>query len=107
MTDTTISTKKDTSGGLHVADGGSGYCNFYIAKGCTWTVTGDSTLTNLYNAGTIVDNDGKTVTIKGTDGTVYVKGDSEYTITVSSYSTKADMSGMTDASAWKDYEKSK
>ena len=91
----------------NAGDGGSGYCNFYIAKGCTWTVTGDSTLTNLYNAGTIVDNDGKTVTIKGTDGTVYVKGDSEYTITVSSYSTKADMSGMTDASAWKDYEKSK
>lgn len=91
----------------NAGDGGSGYCNFYIAKGCTWTVTGDSTLTNLYNAGTIVDNDGKTVTIKGTDGIVYVKGDSEYTITVSSYSTKADMSGMTDASAWKDYEKSK
>lgn len=91
----------------NAGDGGSGYCNFYIAKGCTWTVTGDSTLTNLYNAGIIVDNDGKTVTIKGTDGTVYVKGDSEYTITVSSYSTKADMSGMTDASAWKDYEKSK
>ena len=83
--------------------GGSGYCNFYIAKGCTWTVTGNSTLTNLYNAGTIVDNDGKTVTIKGTDGTVYVKGDSEYTITVSKYSTKADMSGMTDATEWKDY----
>lgn len=91
----------------NAGDGGSGYCNFYIAKGCTWTVTGDSTLTNLYNAGIVVDNDGKTVTIKGTDGTVYVKGDSEYTITVSSYSTKADMSGMTDASAWKDYEKSK
>lgn len=91
----------------NAGDGGSGYCNFYIAKGCTWTVTGDSTLTNLYNAGTIVDNNGKTVTIKGTDGKVYVKGDSEYTITVSSYSTKADMSGMTDASAWKDYETEK
>ena len=91
----------------NAGNGGSGYCNFYIAKGCTWTVTGDSTLTNLYNAGTIVDNDGKTVTIKGTDGTVYVKGDSEYTITVSSYSTKADMSGMTDASSWTDYEKEK
>ena len=91
----------------NAGNGGSGYCNFYIAKGCTWTVTGDSTLTKLYNAGTIVDNDGKTVTIKGTDGTVYVKGDSEYTITVSSYSTKADMSGMTDASSWTDYEKEK
>ena len=88
-------------------DGGSGYCNFYIEKGSTWTVTGDSTLTNLYNAGTIVDNDGKTVTIKGTDGTVYVKGDSEYMITVSSYSTKADMSGMTEANSWTDYETEK
>lgn len=91
----------------NAGNGGSGYCNFYIAKGCTWTVTGDSTLTNLYNAGTVVDNDGKTVTIKGTDGTVYVKGDSEYTITVSSYSTKADMSGMTEATEWKDYETEK
>lgn len=91
----------------NAGNGGSGYCNFYIAKGCTWTVTGDSTLTNLYNVGTIVDNDGKTVTIKGTNGTVYVKGDSEYTITVSSYSTKADMSGMTESTAWTDYEKDK
>lgn len=91
----------------NAGNGGSGYCNFYIEKGCTWTVTGDSTLTNLYNAGTIVDEDGKTVTIKGTDGTVYVKGDSEYTITVSSYSTKVGMSGMTDATAWTDYEVSK
>lgn len=79
----------------NAGNGGSGYCNFYIEKGSTWTVTGDSTLTNLYNAGTIVDNNGKTVTIKGTDGTVYVKGNSKYTITVSSYSTKVDMSGMT------------
>ncbi len=91
----------------NAGNGGSGYCNFYIAKGCTWTVTGDSTLTKLYNAGTIVDTDGKTVTIKGTDGTVYVKGDSDYTITVSSYSTKADMSGMTESTAWTDYEVSK
>ena len=60
------------------------YCNFYIAKGCTWTVT-----------------------IKGTDGTVYVQGNSEYTITVSSYSTKADMSGATESTAWKDYKVSK
>lgn len=91
----------------NAGDGGSGYCNFYIAKGCTWTVTGDSTLTKLYNAGTIVDTEGKTVTIKGTDGTVYVQGNSEYTITVSSYSTKADMSGVTESTAWKDYEVSK
>ena len=91
----------------NAGNGGDGYCNFYIAKGSTWTVTGDSTLTKLYNAGTIVDNDGKAVTIKGTDGTVYVKGESKYTVTVSSYSTKADLSGMTKNTAWKDYEVSK
>ena len=38
---------------------------------------------------------GKTVTIQGTDGTVYVQGDSEYTITTGSYSDTADMSGAT------------
>lgn len=91
----------------NAGDGGDGYCNLYIDEGCTWTVTGDSTLTNLYNAGTIQDADGNTVTVKGTDGTVYVKGESEYTITVSSYSEKADMSGMTDAASWSDYEASK
>ena len=88
----------------NAGSGGNGYCNFYIEKGSTWTVTGNSTLTNLYNAGTIVDKDGKKVTIKGTDGTIYVKGDSAYAVTVSSYSTKADMSGMTESTVWKDYK---
>ena len=46
-------------------------------------------------APTIVDSNGKTVTIQGTDGTVYVQGDSEYTITTGSYSDTADMSGAT------------
>lgn len=52
-------------------DGGDGYCNFYIGEDCTWTVTGDSTLSRLFNAGNIVDKNGETVTVKGTDGTVY------------------------------------
>ncbi len=91
----------------NAGNGGDGYCNFYIEEGCTWTITGNSTLTKLYNAGSIVDSSGKTVTIKGTDGTVYVKGSSKYTITVSSYSTNVDLSGMTEASAWTDYETEK
>ncbi len=37
----------------------------------------------------------KTVIIRGTDGTVYVQGDSKYTITTGSYSDTADMSGAT------------
>ena len=88
----------------NAGDGGDGYCNMYIEKGSTWTVTGDSTLTSLQNAGTIVDESGKTVTIKGTDGTVYVKGDSEHTVTVGSYKNSADVSGASKTSSWSDYK---
>ena len=88
----------------NAGDGGDGYCNMYIEKGSTWTVTGDSTLTSLQNAGTIEDESGKTVTIKGTDGTVYVEGDSEYTVTVGSYKNSADVSGASKTSSWSDYK---
>lgn len=71
----------------NAGNGGNGYCNLYIDKTSKWVVTADSTLTNLYNAGTIVDASGNTVTIKGTDGTVYIKGTSSVTVTVGSYST--------------------
>ena len=64
--------------------GGDGCCNLYIGEDATWIVTGDSTVSALHCAGTIEDNEGKTVTVKGTDGTVYVKGDGSYTITVTS-----------------------
>ena len=87
-----------------VGDGGDGYCNLYIEKGSKWIVTGDSTLSTLENAGTIRDTDGKTVTIKGTDGTVYVKGDSQYAITVDSYKTTADTSKASSTTSWSDYE---
>ena len=79
----------------YAGEGGEGYCNVYISADSTWTVTGDSTVSSLENEGTIVDSNGKTVTIQGTDGTVYVQGDSEYTITTGFYSDTADMSGAT------------
>ena len=40
----------------------------------------------------------------GTDGTVYVEGTSEYTITVVSYEETADLSGASETAAWADYE---
>lgn len=79
----------------YAGEGGEGCCNVYVSADSTWTVTGDSTVSSLENEGTIVDSNGKTVTIQGTDGTVYVQGDSEYTITTGSYSDTADMSGAT------------
>ena len=85
-------------------NGGDGYCNVYVSDDSTWTVTGDSTVSTLSNAGTIVDDSGKTVTIKGTDGTVYVEGDSNHTITVDKYEDTADTSGSDTIAPWSDYE---
>ena len=82
---------------------GSGYCSLYIDETSAWTVTADSTLTNLYCAGTITDADGNAVTIVGTDGTTYVEGTSQYTITVDSYSDSADMSGAHEADSWESW----
>lgn len=85
-------------------NGGDGYCNVYVNDDSTWTVTGDSTVSTLSNAGTIVDDSGKTVTIKGTDGTVYAEGDSDYTITVDKYEETADTSDSETIASWSDYE---
>ena len=70
----------------NAGNGGDGSANVTIDKTSTWTVTGDSRVSKLVCSGTIVDNQGKNVTIKKSDGTVIKKGSSCYTITVDSYS---------------------
>lgn len=87
----------------HAGNGGNGYCNVYIDADSNWTVTGDSRVSNLFCEGTILDADGNTVSIVGTDGTVYVEGNSQYTITVDSYSNTADFSGVSTLDCWDDY----
>ena len=62
------------------------------------------TLDDDGNAATITDADGKTVSIVGTDGTAYVEGDSDYTITVGSYQDRADTSASTTVDDWSNYE---
>lgn len=104
MTEGSTLTGAVTNDETYAGEGGDGYCKLYLDKDSTWIVTGDSTLTALSNAGTIKDADGNTVTIKGTDGTVYVQGKSQYTVTVGSYDTKGDMSGASAVSSWSDYE---
>ena len=83
-------------------NGGDGTATLYVSADSTWVVTGDSTLTSLYNAGSVVDADGNQVTIVGTDGTVYVSGTSPYTVTVKGYSTEADLSGASQVTAFED-----
>ena len=107
MTDESTLTGAVTDDESNAGEGGDGYCNLYIGEGCTWTVTGDSTLTSLSSSGTITDEDGNTVTVKGTDGTVYVEGESSYTVTVASYSDTADLSGASSTTQWSDYETEK
>jgi len=84
----------------YAGEGGNGYASVYIDSNSKWIVDGDSTVTNLFCAGTIVDSNGKTVSITGTDGTTFVKGNSSFSITVTSFSNEADTSGAGVPSAW-------
>ncbi len=107
MTEGSTLTGAVTDDETNAGEGGDGSCSMYIDSSSTWIVTGDSTVTNLYNAGTITDADGNTVTIKGTDGTVYVEGTGNVTVTVSSYSADVDLSGASSADSWSSYEVAK
>jgi len=96
--------KKDNS---NAGNGKGGSCKVYLDSTSTWTVTGNSTLTELYNAGTIIGSDGKEVTIKSTDGTVLEQGNSKFTITVKKYSTKDKTTKAKTISSWSKYEQEK
>lgn len=87
----------------YAGNGGDGYCNVYVSSDSKWVVTGDSTVSNLYNEGTIVDEAGNTVSIIGSDGTAYVEGTSSYTITVNEYASTVDLSEATSVPTWNDY----
>ncbi|MCI9633686.1 MAG: hypothetical protein HFH18_10695 [Ruminococcus sp.] len=81
-----------------------GYCNLYIEEGSTWIVTGDSALNRLSCSGRIEDDEGKTVTIRGRDGTVYVQGNGKYTVTVLSHEAAANLSGASEMTRWMDHQ---
>lgn len=64
-------------------DNGDRGCDVYMDKSAVWTVTGDSQVRDFYTGGAeLLDDSGKTVTIAAPDGTAYVEGDSDYTVTV-------------------------
>ncbi len=87
--------------------GGDGSANLFIDSKSRWTVTGNSTLTKLSCSGTIIDTNGKTVSIVDTSGKSYVTGDSKYTITVQSYDMTGSVSSASSTSSWDDYKVSK
>ena len=63
-------------------NGGNGGCTLTIDESSSWVVTGDSVVTTLNCSGSIVDAEGRTVTIVDSNGNVLSEGESEYTITV-------------------------
>lgn len=91
----------------NAGSGGDGCANLYISADSTWVVTGDSVLTNLYSAGTIVDAQSRAVTIVDTNGTVLVQGTSDCTVTVSGYSATVDDSGASVSDSFSEYETAK
>lgn len=104
MTDGSTLTGAIVDDETYAGDGGDGYCNLYLSEDSTWIIDGDSAVTNLYSEGTITDADGNTVSVVGTDGTVYVQGTSDYTITVVNYEDTADLSGALKTAEWADYQ---
>jgi hypothetical protein len=87
----------------YAGEGGDGYSALFIDADSSWIVTGDSEVTLLNCAGTIADADGNTVSVIGTDGTVYVQGTSAYTVTVVSYFTTCDLTGAGTVGSFGDY----
>ena len=85
LTNGTILTGSILQDETNAGDGGDGTCDITIDALSAWTVTGNSTVTSLTCNGSITGDDGKSVTIAGTDGTVFVQGTGKYTITTGSY----------------------
>lgn len=84
----------------YAGEGGDGTASLTIDADSKWIVTGDSVVANLANEGAIVDEAGNAVRVVGQDGTVYVQGDSEYTVTALNYVTNCDWSGAGTVSEW-------
>lgn len=103
MTDGSTLTGAFLDDETYAGNGGNGYCNVAIGPGCTWTVTGDSTVSSLSSEGSILDESGNPVSIVGTDGTTYVEGTSEYTVTTDAYSSTVDLAGATTTDDWSQY----
>lgn len=104
LTEGSVLTGAFTQDETNAGNGGDGYAALYIDGSSSWIVTGDSTLSSLSCEGTITDAEGNSVSIVGTDGTVYVSGSSSFTITVEMYSDSADMSGASTVDNWDDFE---
>ena len=68
---------------------------------CLEDVIWDS-ISSLYSQGQILDENGNSVSIVGSDGTTYVEGDSSYTVTLDSYENTVDLTEAAESASWDD-----
>ena len=87
----------------NAGNGGNGYANLYISADSKWVVTGDSTLSALSCEGSIVDEQGRAVTVKDANGNVLVQGTSTYTVTVENYFTTVDAANASVSATFSEY----
>ncbi len=77
-------------------DNGDRGCDVYMDSSAIWTVTGDSLVRDFHTGGSeIKDTEGKIVSIVSSDGTAYVEGDSQYSITVTGSYSSEDKTAFT------------
>lgn len=86
---------------------GSKKASLYVDSTSSWVVTEDSSLSNLYLAGSLVDASGNAVKVVDSSGNTLRSGTSSITVTVSSFSTTCDTSDAIETPSYSDYKVSK
>ena len=74
-----------------------------IDENSCWVVTADTRLRSLQCTGEVMDAQGQSVTIQGSDGTVYLQGEGSLTVTVDAYGDGCDLSGAGESTEWAAY----
>lgn len=87
----------------YVSETGNGEANLYIDSSSTWVVSENSTLTNLYVEGNVVDALGNQVKIVDKNGNVLKSGTSSIEVIVSNYSSSVDVSNAISSPSYSDY----
>ena len=75
----------------------------YMDENSSWVVTEDCRLRSLQCTGALTDTQGQSVTILGSDGTVYLRGEGSVTVTVDTYGDGCDLSGAGEGTEWDAY----
>ncbi|MGN0747421.1 MAG: hypothetical protein ACI4ML_12145 [Aristaeellaceae bacterium] len=84
-------------------DAGAGTIQVWVDENSSWVVTEDCRLGSLQCTGAVTDSQGLSVSILGSDGTVYLQGESNVTVTVDTYGDGCDLSGADEGTEWAAY----